>query len=126
MESCQPVYDNSDHTSKCTKIPICCIQNPKTWHSTEKLLRKKLVLFFQILTKSSFGKGTKHFIHHSFERSQGIGEINHNARLKGVDQKFEPHHSETPVRVQTRGFKIAGSVVAGIIGEGGQGRREKK
>ena len=37
-------------------------------------------------------------------------EINHNARLKGVNQKFEPRQSETFVRGRTKVFKKAGSV----------------
>ena len=39
-----------------------------------------------------------------------MSEINHNARLKGVNQKFEPRQLETFVRGQTKVFKIAGSV----------------
>ena len=37
-------------------------------------------------------------------------ERNHNARLKGVNQKFEPRQSETFVRGRTNVFKKAGSV----------------
>ena len=37
-------------------------------------------------------------------------EINHNARLKGVNQKFEPRQSETFVRGRTKVFKKAESV----------------
>ena len=37
-------------------------------------------------------------------------EINHNARLKGVNQKFEPSQSETFVCGRTKVFKKAGSV----------------
>ena len=37
-------------------------------------------------------------------------EINHNARLKGVNQKFKQRQSETFVRGRTKVFKKAGSV----------------
>ena len=37
-------------------------------------------------------------------------EINHKARLKGVNKKFEPRQSETFVRGQTKVFKKAESV----------------
>ena len=40
----------------------------------------------------------------------GMREINHNVRLKGVNQKFEPHQSETFVHGWTKVFKIVGSV----------------
>ena len=37
-------------------------------------------------------------------------EINYNARLKGVNQKFEPRQSGTFVRGRTKVFKKVGSV----------------